>query len=144
MKTIELTRGKFTIVDDVDFKRLSQHKWHASTLGYACRKINVDGKQKTWYLHWEIVGKPPKGLCTDHKNGNRLDNRKENLRICTGSENSQNSHKHRAGRVVGVMTLRARGRTYYYATRTINGRSHVLGRGKTPEEAHQIFMDSFK
>jgi hypothetical protein len=51
---------------------------------------------KNWngdrYVHREIMG-AKKGESVDHINGNKLDNRKENLRICTHTENMWNTKK---------------------------------------------------
>lgn len=51
------------------------------------RYVGLDNKQG--YLHRLLAG-TPKGMWTDHINGNTLDNRKENLRICTPQENARN------------------------------------------------------
>jgi hypothetical protein len=94
MKEIQLTQGKVALVDDADFEFLSQWKWCAQrsdNLYYASRKISLDnGKTKTFRMHREIM-RPPDNLLVDHKNGNTLDNRRENLRICTNQENCMNS-----------------------------------------------------
>jgi hypothetical protein len=85
MKYIPLTKGKVSIVDDEDFRWLSQWKWQylQNKNGYAIRDL---GRK---YLHREIMH-CPKGKQVDHINHNTLDNRKENLRICTGAENHHN------------------------------------------------------
>lgn len=89
-KSIPLTRGKFAIVDDEDFEELSKHKWYCSIAGYAIRSIYVGRKQQTKiWMHREIIHTPP-DMQTDHINGNRLDNRRGNLRICTSCGNSKN------------------------------------------------------
>ena len=85
---IRLTRGKFAIVDAEDYGRLSRHKWHAcgrKGCCYACRSHNG----KTIEMHREILDAPA-GMVCDHRNHNRLDNRRRNLRICTPSQNCQN------------------------------------------------------
>lgn len=90
MKKIPLTRGLFTIVDDKDFSLVNQYKWCAN-----------DGRQGRWYaatssiknkyikMHRLITG-AKKGQHVDHKNGNTLDNRRSNLRICTHAQNARN------------------------------------------------------
>ena len=142
MKKIKLTKGKFVIVDDEDFERLNQFQWFYNM--YAKRNKKMAESIIDWRMHWDIIGRPKKGFVVDHINGDRLDNRKENLRICTQSENQQNRKVHRNGKLAGVMINRSKGKTYYYAHKTIKGKSVILGKGKTPEEAHQIFLDSFR
>lgn len=46
------------------------------------------------YLHRWLM-KPPKGMVVDHINGNILDNRRKNLRVCTRKENAQNVKVHK-------------------------------------------------
>lgn len=89
MKTIPLTKGDFAIVDDDDYEYLIQFEWFLTPGGYAARKTTKNGRPSIVLMHREIA-KTPKGMQTDHINGNRLDNRKCNLRICTNAENSRN------------------------------------------------------
>jgi hypothetical protein len=92
VKLIPLSRGKFAIVDDEDYEFISQHKWHASTMGYAVRNaFKRLGERKMVYMHREII-KPPDGLYVDHINHDTLDYRKTNLRICTLSQNQHNRY----------------------------------------------------
>jgi hypothetical protein len=87
-RLIPLSRGLFAIVDADDYERLSRYKWHACGKGdncYAQRRENG----KTIKMHHEIIDVPAGFVC-DHKNHNRLDNRKCNLRSCTYSQNAQN------------------------------------------------------
>lgn len=88
MKEIILTQGKTSIVDDADFVWLSKWRWFFDGR-YAVRTCTVDGKKTSIRMHAQIMD-TPKGLVTDHINRNKLDNRRCNLRICTGSENSIN------------------------------------------------------
>lgn len=93
MKYIPLTQGKFAIVDDEDYERLNQHKWHMGkgrNTYYAKRSIKIGNKRTTQCMHHDIINVPP-GFETDHKNRKGYDNRKCNLRICTRAQNSQNS-----------------------------------------------------
>ena len=87
MKFIPLTKNQFALVDDESFDYLNQWKWKLDSKGYAVRQTSRKlPPRKNIYMHREIV-KTPEGMFTDHKNFNRLDNRKENLRICTKRQN---------------------------------------------------------
>ena len=92
MKEICLTKGKIALVNDFDFERLNQWKWYADRIKnkvYAARK-----NPKKIYMHREIL-KVKNFQYVDHINGNGLDNRRENLRICTNSQNGQNRGKNK-------------------------------------------------
>lgn len=75
--------------DDEELEKISQYKWHVNDMGYAVWRGIENGVKRTVRMHRHIMG-TPKGLVTDHVNHNPLDNRKENLRICTQSENMRN------------------------------------------------------
>ena len=94
MKEIQLTQGKVALVDDEDYEYLNQFKWHVSNDNYARRTIYKDKLYKALFMHREIM-KVSKGLLVDHINGNSLDNRKLNLRICTNSQNLMNRGKNK-------------------------------------------------
>lgn len=85
MKAIELTRGMYAKVDDDDFEPLSKINWYYAKVGYACNR-------RVGYMH-RIVTKAPKGVFVDHINGDKLDNRRSNLRFCNRSQNAANSIK---------------------------------------------------
>jgi hypothetical protein len=89
MKIIELTKGKVAIVDDDDYNELSKYKWQYTTFTgheYARRAVNYTSQN----MHRFIMN-PPNGMEVDHINGNGLDNRRCNLRICTPTQNQWNS-----------------------------------------------------
>lgn len=90
MPRIPLTgkRGGFTLVDPVDLPLVQKYKWNHSKIGYAARYINVPQKGAV-LLHREILGFPRAEV--DHINGNKLDNRRKNLRICSRRSNATNS-----------------------------------------------------
>lgn len=90
-KKIELSRGMYALVDDADFEELDKLNWYASE---KCRNIYAarrekEGARKTIYMHRQILN-AKNGWFVDHINGNALDNRRENLRICTHAQNLMN------------------------------------------------------
>lgn len=87
MKEIKLTKGQYALVDDEDFDYLNQWKWKFDSHGYASRTIYPKGKV---YMH-QLVNQTKKGFVTDHINQNKLDNRRNNLRTVTSSQNLHNS-----------------------------------------------------
>lgn len=94
MKRIPLTQGKFAIVDDDDYESLSKFTWcyKADKCGYAIRGMWIYPKTKIIRMHRQIMN-TPKGMQTDHINGDGLDNRQSNLRICTNQQNSMGHKK---------------------------------------------------
>ena len=89
MKEIPLTRNKVALVDDEDYEKLSQHKWHCMKFRNKYYARRCDGHNKKIYMHREIAGFP-EGKIVDHRNGNGLDNQRHNLRNCTQHENGMN------------------------------------------------------
>lgn len=73
----------YAVVDDEDFARLGHLRWHLMGEGYAARDV---GRRKL-YLHREVVD----GAEVDHKDGNKLDCRRSNLRSVTRKQNAQNT-----------------------------------------------------
>lgn len=102
MKKIKLTQGKYAIVDDEDYEMImSLSPWYVlkktkkSKTNYAVRNTFSEekyGKRQSIRMH-RLIMKCPPDKTVDHINGNGLDNRKENLRICNSEENLCNRKK---------------------------------------------------
>jgi hypothetical protein len=135
MRTILLTQGKSAIVDDADYGYVSEVKWHAAK--------NVVAGKEHWYAAAKIGGRtvrlhqyimrPPAGMMVDHRNGNGLDNRRENLRVCTNQQNSANRAPRRDN-PTGYKGVKFMGRRW----RAQIGRT-VLGLFDTPEAAAKAY-----
>lgn len=131
MKTIELSRGKVAIVDDLDYEWLSKYKWHVNNYGYAVGRM-VAGKKVM--MHRAIMN-PPDNKQIDHINHNTLDNRRENLRICTRSNNQMNRglQSNSTTGYKGVCFDKYKQRFISYLK--LNGKQIRFGYCHTPEEA---------
>lgn len=94
MKAIPLTQGKVALVDDADFAELSKFKWMAveDTRTFYAARHSPSKTRKLIYMH-RVIMKTPEKLKTDHIDGNGLNNRRKNLRICTDAENARNRQK---------------------------------------------------
>lgn len=89
MQHIKLSTGDSMLVDNDNFIKLSKFRW-CLTNGYPSRRVG----NKIVYLH-RIVNKTPEGIFTDHINGDKLDNRRSNLRSCSYKQNSANKGFHK-------------------------------------------------
>lgn len=129
---ISVSRGKYeTIVDDADYDTLMQYNWRLIN-GYVCT-----GKETTVFMH-RLLTDAPKGMVVDHINRNRLDNRRENLRVCTTRQNIVNSPCRREGGYKGV----SRHGKGWAARIRIKGRLIHLGTFPTPEDAARAFDEA--
>ena len=93
MKEIQLNKGMVALVDDDDFERINKYKWQAYKKRHVWYAKNVKRKDKKRIvvkMHHFILNQVSETII-DHKNRIGIDNRKDNLRICTSQQNTQNS-----------------------------------------------------
>lgn len=128
-KEIVLTQGRVAVVDDEDYEMLVRgSRWCVSD-GYAFNAAR--GR-----MH-RVILNAPAGVMVDHINGDKLDNRKENLRLCTNSTNQANRKTRRGvSKFKGVVLERRKnGRVFWKATIVFEGKAEYLGSFATDLEA---------
>lgn len=109
--------GSFFMVDKDDFYRFTKYSWNLGKRGYpvahTSRKL-PDG-HKTITAH-KLVITAPRGMDIDHISGDKMDNRRQNLRVCTHQQNSFNGIKRRTNtsRFIGVSYMKSYGRYEAY------------------------------
>ena len=128
---IPLTKGLFALVDDADLHLVSGHKWHAyrrrkDSTTYAARSITpLNGIRTKVFMHRVILENT---VCVDHRDGNGLNNTRDNLRTATHAENSRNVKKPSHG-----VTSQYKGMSYnahakkFQATVRCHGKNIYLG-----------------
>ena len=95
MIEIPLTQGQVALIDDEDYKLVSQYKWHArwdkhTKSYYAATNVKKETGGHTLLQMHRLIMNAKKGEQVDHINHNTIDNRKANLRLCSCSENLYN------------------------------------------------------
>lgn len=150
MKILQLTRGKYTFVDNEDYELLWKlGRWFCSDHGYAskdARKSDPWPTRSVLYVHrvvMEWAGLLESGLEVDHIDGNGLNNQKHNLRMVTKAENQMN----RAcaiglSRYKGVYLSKATGK--WVAQIKLAGKQKYLGYFKTQEDAARAYDNAAK
>jgi HNH endonuclease len=127
MKRIELSQGKFALVDDADYPSVSKFRWYASRTGrrvYAVRNLKK-GESGSRLLHRFLI---PSQIEIDHRDGDGLNCQRRNLRPATKQENQRGFRRKAAGassRFRGVSWHR--GENKWRATITINYKDIHLG-----------------
>ncbi len=144
MKTIQLTQGKSTIVDDEDFEKLSKMKWYFRS-GYAIRSVyqgyGIAPKQQ--WMH-KLIMDCPVGIQVDHRDGDKLNNTRENLRLATPSQNTCNSKK-RSDNSSGFKGASWHGQSgKWRACIQVAGKKTSLGLYSDPEMAHRAYAAAAK
>lgn len=133
VRTIPLGDGFYAYVDAADYEWLSQWTWRLHD-GYAIRYE----KGERICMHNEILP-PPKGKRVDHKNLNRRDNTRENLRHATHAENMRNKSKKpdASSRFRGVIYRKDSGK--WQARIWLHGRNISLGMFDSEVEAARAY-----
>jgi hypothetical protein len=151
IRQIPLTQGQCAIVDEQDYERLSQHKWHArwnpyTRSYYAFRSATVhlppDGKsvKRSIPMHREVLGLESEDRRqVDHHDHNTLNNTKENLRAASRSQNQHNARGHADGSsgYKGVHWHSAR--NSWVARIYVNGVEQHLGMFDSAEDAARAY-----
>jgi len=140
--------GYCVIIDNEDYSRIKELKYFVnkaqiknSGLYYFSRNIYIDEKRTGTTLHRDIMGCiKGDGKIVDHINGNTLDCRKENLRLCTSVENSRNCKTYKG--VKGVNWRKDTGK--WRAMISVNGKEKSLGNYNYIEEAKEAYCEASK
>lgn len=147
MKTIPLTKGMVTIIDDEDFDIVSRFKWYAGKCGtylYAKRDVKINKKKKSIYMHRMLLSTNDRDVKVDHMNGDTLDNRKENLRICSQKENIRNRNSIRKGNKTGLVGITKTRQGTWQSKIGFDGKTIQLGIFKSKEDAAKAYDSAAK
>lgn len=143
---ITTTNGARVQFSEDDVFTALANTWTGASDGYAKRYYEkaVDGQRKRWvkYFHREVM-KAKDGEIIDHINQDKLDNRRENLRVADRSLNALNSRKSKGSvKYRGVFFNKQSGK--YQAGITINGRTKYLGAFFSAKEASEVYLKAQK
>ena len=145
--SVLLTRDHTALVDAGDAGWLSKWNWGAlcvaSNKVYARRNRLVDdGPGSSVILLHRAILTPTDGMEVDHIDGNSLNNRRSNLRLCSRSENMRNTklRSDNTSGLKGAFWDAYTGR--WIAAIGVNGKFKNLGRFDTAEEAHAVYCEA--
>jgi hypothetical protein len=148
MQQIELSQGRVALVDDADFPALSQYRWcyraeRQGKQGYAVRHVKVEGKDRLAYLHREIM-QPGPGQEVIFLNHDRLDCRRENLRVVSKQEARQH-HRVRRDSKSGVKGVRYNAESDTWSAYVYrDGRCYGVGTFATQYEAERAYEEELR
>ena len=123
------------LVSPCDKHLLKEYTWYLNWNNYPTATKKIDGKTYHYRLN-RLIMNPQKGKLVDHINGNKLDNRRSNLRIVTHLQNAQNKqlrHKNSTSGFRGVTYDKRRGK--FRAQWVLNSKYHHVGYFDSVEKA---------
>lgn len=130
------------LIDEGDRHVLASRTWRKRKSGYVTAATHVNGKYVVLYLHRVLLNAKP-GQYVDHINGDRSDNRRANLRLCTQSQNCMNSRKQNrptSSIYKGVCFYKSRNK--WVANIRIRGKNLNLGYFATEREAARAYNNA--
>jgi hypothetical protein len=130
------------LIDKEDWEKYKMMKWFLWGEGYIVCKPDYR-KFQIIYLH-RLIMNAPKGKDVDHINGNTLDCRKINIRICNRSQNSMNQRlkSNNTSGYKGVTWSKSANK--WIAQITFNYKHLYLGIFETKEEAYTVYCEASK
>jgi hypothetical protein len=134
VKTLTLSNGEETYIDDADFALVGSISWSACKRYHCTYAINT----KHGYLH-RLVAAANKEHEVDHIDGNGLNNQRSNLRCATRSQNQHNRGKYsnNTSGFKGVTWMKTTGQ--WKASIKLNNKQFCLGSYKEPSEAYAAY-----
>lgn len=145
MREIGLTQGMVAKVDDQDWEYLSQFKWYVCKgryTYYALRHVRKDdGKRTSLSMHRDLMS-ADYGSQVDHVNGDGLDNQRNNLRLATQIQNTQNQ-RIRSDNRTGYKGVHKCNDSKGWSAKIVVNRKHIgLGSYPTPEDAARAYDEA--
>jgi hypothetical protein len=131
---LPLSGGGSFLVSDCDYEKLSRATWRLNANGYAVTGKWTRRGTNSIFAHRLILGVTGDDMVVDHINGDKLDNRRENLRTCTCAQNTANRGK-QINNTSGYKGVHRLPWGRYRAEISVNGKKHNLGCFKTAEDA---------
>ena len=130
------------IYDEIDKELIEKYKWIIvdNNTGHTEYAITKPGGK---FMHRMIMGYPS-GKEVDHINGNGLDNRRSNLRVCTRSQNSCNRPAPANNKTGYKGVYWDENKNRYRAVITKDKVIYRLGRYKTAREAAVAYNEGAK
>ena len=140
MNFVEYPVGNIAcLIDTKDLPLVSEHTWWLKYHRNSCYAV-TDISKKRIYMHRLIIG-AKKGQIVDHIDGNGMNNRRLNLRLCTNSQNIQNQRNRKLnGKYRGVSWSKER--KLWHAKITVNYKTINLGRFETAEAAARAYDEA--
>lgn len=145
MKIIYTRKGEEILVDDEDYERINQYTWRLDKDGYAVRSSkHPDPSKKTGTvvrMHREVMGLAfGDRRQVDHRFGVKADNRKSELRICTGQQNRWNVGR-LSSNTSGYKNVTWVDRRRKWVARISEGgrKRRLIGYFDTAEDAYQAY-----
>lgn len=148
MPTIHIA-GREVLYDAEDADIVESAGWllcRSGEIFYVRRRAYSPQGAQIGYEHLHrMIANCPEGYFVDHINGNGLDNRRSNLRICTHAENMRNRRIHRNNKsgYKGVYFDPSRGGRWRAQIRA-KGKKHCLGSFDSPESAYKAYLAASK
>lgn len=136
---IKTAKGDEIIIDSVDAEMARNHSWCLSVSGYPVSRI--DGRVVR--LHRHIMDVTDKKTVVDHKDGNPLNNKRSNLRVCTAMQNAKNLKK-KITNTSGYTGIRKTDHGRFNARITVNRKEIHIGNFETIEEAKKARIETEK
>jgi hypothetical protein len=134
-RLLDLPHGYQTVIDEADWPSIASLTLYRGTNGYVYFSQWRDGRSQPQTLH-SLLMQPPKGTHVDHINGDKLDNRRANLRVVSPSVNQANRRRRHPRNTSGVRGVGLfQGGPKWRAQITVDRKVRHLGLFDTLEEA---------